>query len=847
MKFFSDVLPDNLLQEILNLPKVQKSRELIDKKSSGSIYFTIALSTELKNTLKAKLNLDLEHIHEIPMRWIKGDTLPHIDKSSKKFNETHIVYLTDNKGQLIIEDDSYNIHKNTAYIFNENINHKTIQTGIEPRLLLGPMSEKGISVGSYATIVASGGTTIYIRQLDQSISTYEYSLDNTIWTPFIFPVGISNSDPTLGFIKVNFTTDLTFYNNDFFACNSNKIQFGSETLKSDGKKAKITINGVTDYNGFISNSQFFSSYFSDIYIFNIHVSSVNSSTLNIYGGWLCQAGFAENATNNFIVNCSSDGDITNNYAGGIIGSGAGINGGSLTVIGCSSSGDINADGAGGIVGNLARNVNVKSCWSEGDILGSNAGGIIGSLCEQVFMDNCYSTGLIKGQNSGGIVGSIDTTSSGHYTRLFNINNCYSLGNIGTNSNAGGIMGKIVTTDIDDIVTIVITNCYVGGNIIGSNAGIVGYVESSVGSNCNVSVHNCYTYGSASASYIVGNYNVENPQNPSNPTINCEDCYSEAFNGTSGWNTTHANTVLTDYPTTNAIGIVWLSKGSNQPYELLNMGYTPYSLTNISLSSVGLINSYTTSITKGNKSIPGFTSSSIYQILQINGGNSASYPTITIDTNTGQISTTLSTFPGSYVLYIRNTGSYNISTFNLNVGQQVVPCLVRDTLVLTPSGYEKVQQLKQGDYVITSDKRKVQITYIFDTIINDFTPDDYPCKITKNSIGKNYPSEDFYISQNHLIYYNNNWILPKLFFQQDKDIKKIHYFHIILKNYSTDHLVINNGVVVESLGKNKDDYEEYKKRTLYSYMYGHQQSSQKLQKYQNSQKSYEYSSSKEILL
>jgi hypothetical protein len=37
------------------------------------------------------------------------------------------------------------------------------------------------------------------------------------------------------------------------------------------------------------------------------------------------------------------------------------------------------------------------------------------------------------------------------------------------------------------------------------------------------------------------------------------------------------------------------------------------------------------------------------------------------------------------------------------------------------------------------------------------------------------------------------------FKQDKEKKIIKYYHIQLNDYETEHLVINNGLVVESFG------------------------------------------------
>jgi hypothetical protein len=115
----------------------------------------------------------------------------------------------------------------------------------------------------------------------------------------------------------------------------------------------------------------------------------------------------------------------------------------------------------------------------------------------------------------------------------------------------------------------------------------------------------------------------------------------------------------------------------------------------------------------------------------------------------------------------------------------------------------IKELSKGDNVITDDNRIVEIVKIYKSrVIGNRLS--YPCIVPKNSIASNYPPETFKISQGHLIKYNNSWIYPRLYFSLDKSMKTIKYYHIKLENYITDHLVINNGVVVESLGNHPSD-------------------------------------------
>ena len=129
---------------IANLPEVIQAREQIDTQSSGSVYFNIELTDSLKN----HLDISLSKLSSIPMRWIKGDTKPHVDKGTKSFDSTYLAYLTDSPGELIVDGEPYPIHKGCGYAFSEGIRHETVGTGAEPRLLLGPMSEAGFAVGA---------------------------------------------------------------------------------------------------------------------------------------------------------------------------------------------------------------------------------------------------------------------------------------------------------------------------------------------------------------------------------------------------------------------------------------------------------------------------------------------------------------------------------------------------------------------------------------------------------------------------------------------------------------------------------------------------------------------------
>ena len=134
------------------------------------------------------------------------------------------------------------------------------------------------------------------------------------------------------------------------------------------------------------------------------------------------------------------------------------------------------------------------------------------------------------------------------------------------------------------------------------------------------------------------------------------------------------------------------------------------------------------------------------------------------------------------------------------------CLFEDTEVLTPSGYVSVKSLQEGDLVTTSDGRSSHIKRIWSSNM-PLQEQYYPMIILANSIAENYPPKDCRLSKWHLINFNGNWIGPyknEHIFKYDRDVKSIKYYHLELENYFTDHLVINGGLVVESLGNGQKD-------------------------------------------
>jgi len=179
-KFENFLLPEDLIF-FENSPEVAIEKNRLE--NMNKVYFSLTLPNSIKQSLSEKFGLDLSGITKFPMTWIKGDTPHHIDVGSSSFTKTHLLYLNDNPGEFIVNDNSYSITKNTAYVFSEGLSHKTINTGSEPRLLLGPMNEFAHPVGGSIQYYASeANALIYNNMISNGYSyTVEQRHGLTFW------------------------------------------------------------------------------------------------------------------------------------------------------------------------------------------------------------------------------------------------------------------------------------------------------------------------------------------------------------------------------------------------------------------------------------------------------------------------------------------------------------------------------------------------------------------------------------------------------------------------------------------------------------------------------------------
>ena len=167
-----NILSSSEISDILNHPIVKINKATLSN-AQKVVKFSFPLSDEMRNKLSNRLSVSLSQT--VPMRWVQGDTQPHTDKGEKRFSKTHLIYLTNSAGNLIIDDKTYPIVAGDAHIFSEGLVHGTVSTGNMARLMIGPISETGFGVGAATEIIYFSNKTDAQTQIN-SINSQGYTL-----------------------------------------------------------------------------------------------------------------------------------------------------------------------------------------------------------------------------------------------------------------------------------------------------------------------------------------------------------------------------------------------------------------------------------------------------------------------------------------------------------------------------------------------------------------------------------------------------------------------------------------------------------------------------------------------
>jgi hypothetical protein len=131
----------------------------------------------------------------------------------------------------------------------------------------------------------------------------------------------------------------------------------------------------------------------------------------------------------------------------------------------------------------------------------------------------------------------------------------------------------------------------------------------------------------------------------------------------------------------------------------------------------------------------------------------------------------------------------------------LPCIPAGQRILTAAGWRAVQELRNGDMVVTDSGATVPATIYSSTITttSKTAPINIPVKGGNGSVR---------LSPNHAVRLNKSksiWQFPCHLLEslagvtQDAPGKKVTYYHIALPNYLRDNLVLEGGVVADSWG------------------------------------------------
>lgn len=213
-RVFENVLSPADINHILSLPSVLRGREGLS--ASAQVDFEIDIPIDVRERVSSSLGLDVPS--KVPMRWIRGDSIPHADRAwdGVAYETTYLVYLTgDERGMLYVVDKSYPIIAGCGYSFSEGLVHGTRNT-TEDRLLLGPFNERHVRVGipglAYfrssaldEIVYGSGersGTMLSLEELNNRLTAMESGLvatpPGTEFKGWVYASSVSGGVYTIG-------------------------------------------------------------------------------------------------------------------------------------------------------------------------------------------------------------------------------------------------------------------------------------------------------------------------------------------------------------------------------------------------------------------------------------------------------------------------------------------------------------------------------------------------------------------------------------------------------------------------------------------------------------------------
>ena len=190
MKILSRLLSSDEVGRLTDHDMVRRARQELDRHERGQKTFHGEIPDDIRLKLSESFGVELGM--NLPMRWIRGDSMMHRDHAwdHQSFQNTYLVYLSDSDGVFHVGGEEHPIRCGDGYCFHEGISHGTIGARGD-RLILGPFNERSVAVGFPPGIKYTDGVTFYVQPVVEGtlLSVEQINAVISEDPPFIIPSG----------------------------------------------------------------------------------------------------------------------------------------------------------------------------------------------------------------------------------------------------------------------------------------------------------------------------------------------------------------------------------------------------------------------------------------------------------------------------------------------------------------------------------------------------------------------------------------------------------------------------------------------------------------------------------
>ncbi len=324
------------------------------------------------------------------------------------------------------------------------------------------------------------------------------------------------------------------------------------------------------------------------------------------------------------------------------------------------------------------------------------------------------------------------------------------------------------------------NSYSSVDLIGVCAGFIGGIDDINNLNNTLTMNNCYFTGNGTDNSNFGFIKTCSTLDGNNNSINLNNCYSN-------FQTTDENNG--GFIGVNLFSIITLTNCYNNTTYSTNNGSIAYQndatiILNDCHTIISFIVNQNATFTP-NSSATDLGFGTIYSWSGLTWtSHIADYPTLNNFEDT-------TIWDGTYILS-SSTPNYKTCLLSCNC---FVPCFAENTPVQTSNGIKLIQNLRKGD---------VLDGYEVEMVVKSLTSGRPMIKIEKDSVRKNLPSQDTFVTKQHLFEINGKQIsagdmslLNPTKIYKVKPISE-YVYHIILKNRQYAFITVN-GLKAETLG------------------------------------------------